>query len=492
MIQRPFAASVLAASLLAGCGSWKVGAPQDELAIRTPSTWREVATGTSGTISDGWLAELNDSELEKVVGEALTNNRNLKIATARFREVRESSIITRAQRRPNLNLGGTGSYSTTSFDDRPTVRAQSYGLNLAASWEPDVWGRLRNLSNAAEADTTAALEDLRGARLSLAANTAKAWCDLISSQQQVALAEVTLRSFEANLRIIERTYLGTGDGALDIQFGRTNVSSAKRTVESQTLARDDAARALELLLGRYPAGEIQAGSELPTLDRAVPAGLPSQLLERRPDLAAERARLFASAERTNAARKQLLPSFGLTASAGTPTSAFANLLDPNLLATNIAGRFSQVLLDSGATAAQARAALERNDAQLNRYAQTALEAFREVEASLDADRSLAEQETFLAEELQQAVLAERTSERDYSEGVNPNILSVLEAQRRANNARGSMIRLRNQRLQNRIDLHLALGGDFRTLAPGGEPPPQFFKSSAARAGSSRGSAISMR
>jgi outer membrane protein TolC len=121
-----------------------------------------------------------------------------------------------------------------------------------------------------------------------------------------------------------------------------------------------------------------------------------------------------------------------------------------------------VLTEGGAVSAEARAALARNEALLHNYAQAALTAFREVEASLAADRSLAAQEKFLTSEMEQAVLAERQAERDYAEGINPNILSVLEAQRRANNARASMIRLRNQRLQNRINLHLALGGDFHT------------------------------
>jgi outer membrane protein TolC len=121
---------------------------------------------------------------------------------------------------------------------------------------------------------------------------------------------------------------------------------------------------------------------------------------------------------------------------------------------------NQFLFDGGERAALSRAALARNERLVNEYAQLALEAFREVEATLSADRSLAVQEKFLTDEVAQATLAEKQSERDYAEGVNPNILSVLEAQRRANNARAAMIRLRNARLQNRFDLHLALGGDF--------------------------------
>jgi outer membrane protein TolC len=188
------------------------------------------------------------------------------------------------------------------------------------------------------------------------------------------------------------------------------------------------------------------------------------MVERRPDLAAARARLFASAKRADAARKSLLPDFSLTAGGGTAGVRLSDLLNPDFLIANITGRVDQVIFDGGALAAGARAALAGNDRLVNEYAQLALEAFREVEATLAADRSLAIQEKFLKNEVGQAGLAEKQAERDYAEGVNPNILSVLEAQRRANNARAAIIRLRNQRLQNRFDLHLALGGDFRTGA----------------------------
>jgi NodT family efflux transporter outer membrane factor (OMF) lipoprotein len=441
-------------ALAFSCGTGKLGRPADDLAIRTPGSWSAVSTGSEGRISTGWLATLGDAGLTRTVNEALSNNRSLKAAAARFREARQATIISRSQSLPALGISGSG--STTDTGER------NYGLNLAASWEPDLWGRLRDLNRSADAVERAALEDFRGARLSLAANTAKSWCDLISTEQEVTLAEVTLESFEKNLRFIERNYKGTGEGALDIKFGRTNVSSARRTLEQRKQDREEAARSLEVLLGRYPAGTTRASKELPMLRGSVPAGIPADLLDRRPDLAAARARLFASAKRADAARKALLPSFSITGGAGTSTTRFADFLNADVLASTVAARFTQIISDGGAVAAEARAALERNDAELNSYAQSALVAFREVEAALSADRSLAAQEKFLTSELEQAALAERQAESEYAEGINANILSVLEAQRRANNARASMIRLRNQRLQNRIDLHLALGGDFQT------------------------------
>ena len=441
------------------CESWRFRQPVSELAIRTPGSWTAASTGNEGRISTGWLAELGEPGITEAVNEALAYNQNLKAAAARLREARESSIIARAGSLPSVGLSGSASVSDSSEDSR----RQSHSLNLAASWEPDLWGRLRNIRGAAAAEEQAAAEDFRGARLSLAANTAKAWCNLISAEQEVNLAVVTLESFEKNLRIIERNYKGTGEGALDIQFGRTNVSSARRAVESRKLEREEAARSLEILLGRYPSGQMRNRRDLPSLKSKVPAGLPASLVDRRPDLAAARARLFASAQRADAARKALLPSFSITGSGGSSTTRLAELLDAQQLAAVLAGRFTQVISEGGAVSAEARIALERNQAQLHNYTQAALVAFREVEAALAADRSLAIQETFLASELEQASLAESQADRDYSEGINPNILSVLEAQRRANNARASMIRLRNQRIQNRIDLHLALGGDYLTM-----------------------------
>ncbi len=444
-----------------GCESWKFAAPVDQATIGTPGTWASAGSGNHGRISSGWLASFQDKDLVKTVDEALANNRNLKVAAARLRQAEQSSIIARARTVPSLGLSGSAGLSDRS--DAP--RQQSYSLNLAASWEPDLWGRLRDLTRTAEADEQGALEDFRGARLSLAANTAKAWVNLISAEEEVNLARFTLNSFETNLRIIERIYVGTGEGALDIQFGRTNVSSARRTLEQRQLDREEAARTLEILLGRYPGGTTRNARELPKLPARIPAGIPAGIIERRPDLAAARARLFASARRADVSRKQLLPSFSLTSSGGIPANRLSQLLSADQLVSSITGSFSQIITQGGAATADIRSTLANNEALLHQYSQIALEAFREVESALSADHSLARQETFLAEELEQAALAEKQSERDYSEGVNPNILSVLEAQRRANNARAGMIRLRNQRLQNRIDLHLALGGDFRTSAP---------------------------
>ena len=402
--------------------------------------------------------------MKHLVHEAIERNNDLQAAAYRLRSIRESTITARAARLPRISASGSASRSHAGLGPAPGVSNRSYGLSFAASWEIDVWGRLRNLDYASRADYEAALADYRSAQLSLAVNTAKSWINLTEAQQQVELAEQTLSDFKKSLSLISRRHREALLRAVDVQFGRNNVASAERNLRSQILRRDEAARALQLLLGRYPSGELKATSNLPDLKRQVPAGLPSQLLARRPDLSAGRARIYASAQRADAAKKNLLPSLRLTGAGSNGAEQLRSALDPTYLTWSIASSIAQTVYQGGAPSAEARAALERNKSAIHEYTQSVLRAFREVESALQIDHSLQEQERFLLVEVDQASKAQAAAERDLGLGIEgSSVLEILESQRRAVNARGSLIRLRNQRLQNRLDLHLALGGDYETM-----------------------------
>ncbi len=439
--------------------------PRERIEVGSPATWQAASSGSDGKISTGWLNEFSDRDLNRAVDEALAHNQDLKAAAARMRQAKESNIAGKSRIRPTASLGTSGGYSISENGKLPASESERYGLSLAAGWEADLWGRLRDLNAADDADYAVVRANYRGARLSLAANAAKAWCNLIATEQLLELAHSTLDSNQRVLRAVERLFKGgAGQGALDVQLGRTNVSASERAVKATELLRDEAARSFEVLTGRYPSGRTRAQRELPTLKPGVPAGIPADLIERRPDLAAARARIFASAKRADASRKALLPRLALSAGSGTSVDHFSNLLNPAWLTSSIAANLSQPLYEGGALAADARGAVAANQATIHDYSQTALEAFREVESALAADLSLAEQEAYLIQEVEQAALAQKQAARDYSDGVNDDILRVLESQNRATNARSGLIRLRNDRLQNRIDLHLALGGDFKTEA----------------------------
>ncbi len=444
--------------LFTACAGLQTPLPEKKISLNIPETYREASNSQNTHITRSWLPELEDVRLSRLVTEALKHNHTLQAAAAQLRSARQSSIIGRANNLPSVTASGSSSANYSGFSNETS---ESYSLSLNASWEPDLWGRLRNIEKATYYDFESAVADFRSAKLSLAANTARSYLNLISAQQQVELAETTLASFKKNFRIIERNYkAGTGDARdLDIAFGRNNVASAERELIARKLNRDEAARSLEILLGRYPAAEIQAAPQLPTLSQKIPAGLPTALLARRPDLVSARATVYASYERAEASRKNLLPNLSLTSGVNSsPGNAFSRLLDPNFLLYSAAASLSQTIYSGGRLSAQAQQALESNRVALEVFAQSALLAFREVESALAIERSLSKQEAFLITEVDKAALAERFAERSYIEG--GNILSVLEAQRRVNGARASLIALKNQRLQNRIDLHLALGGSY--------------------------------
>ena len=431
-----------------------------------PKTWDEVGKGYHGKISTGWLADFKNPRMSKLVQEAVNAIPSLKASEARLRAAWETTQAADADFKPSVSTGASTSRRRAgNLGETRSIRS-SYGLNASTSWELDLWGRIRDRVDATRADFRADEHDLRSARLSLAANTAKAWCNLITSEQNLDLAKKTLDSFEKNNRIVERNYkAGAGTRSLAVQLSRSNVASAKSTLRSRQLQRNNAARDLEVLLGRYPSAEIKSTNELPFLRTSVPTGIPAQLLSRRPDVAAAELAVYSSAKRADIARKSLLPAVRFSAGISSGSGAIREVFNIHNLVTNAAANLSQTVYQGGELKANAKAALERNQAAIYTYANVVVRASQEIEESIATDRALREQEKFLVQQTKSSTLAETQATRDYSEGIEGvGILEVLESQRRANNARSSLINIRNRRLQNRIDLYLALGGDFATPA----------------------------
>jgi outer membrane protein TolC len=241
--------------LLPGCTAFKMPRPAREaqLDVDIPMDWTRSQSAHHGDAGTGWLKTFADPELEHLVQEAIERNQNLRVAAARLKAAKEGTIIGRAGRLPAIGAGLGGSYSETSIRDKngalqPFVAAEDYQLSLNASWEVDLWGRLANIHRATKADYEGQLADYHAARLSLAANTVKAWCNLTAARQQVELAEQTRESFDRNQRIVERNYKA-GDIAaspLDVQFARNQLAAAERGLISQRLGQDEARRSLAL------------------------------------------------------------------------------------------------------------------------------------------------------------------------------------------------------------------------------------------------------
>ncbi|VFM98944.1 MAG: efflux transporter, outer membrane factor (OMF) lipoprotein, NodT family [Candidatus Kentron sp. G] len=432
-----------------------------------PITGAETGTATDA-LPDGsetsWLTGFDDPVLPSLVAEALGKNFDLEAAAARVEAARASAKQEGAERLPDITAGFSASRTKQNTAGRS--KSSSFGgifnrfdLNANIGWELDLWNRIDNTAKAAEAEAEASQADYRAARLALAANVAYAWFDTIEADRQLRLADKTVASFENTLKAIEQRYrLGIG-AALDVRLARENLASARGQRHSRVRGRDVAIRSLEILLGRYPAGALNIQQGLPELGQAVPAGLPADLLNRRPDIAGANARLLATEHHLGAARANRLPTIGLTATGGTASDTLRNLLDWQSLVWSLVGDLSQPIWRGGRLSAEVALAEANRQEAWAEYTSVVLQALREVESALTAQVLLAEQQAALRAAEEEATAAVVLAQDQYRQGLS-DIVTLLSTQRREFDAKSSLLDITKQRLHARIDLHLALGGGF--------------------------------
>jgi len=403
-----------------------------------------------------WLADFDDPTLHALVKEAVGENFDLNVALARVKAARARAEQEGAQRLPEFTTDFSASRARSGLTG--TV-SNTFDLGVNVSWEVDLWNRLDNAAKAAVAQVKAQEADYHMARLALAANVANAWFNAIESEQQLLLAEKTIVSFENSLGTIERRYrLGIGS-ALDVRLARENTATARSQREIRARNRDTAVRSLEILLGRYPSATLDIRQDLPKLQHAVPVGLPSDLLDRRPDIIAANAKLLAIDYRLAAARTNRLPGIRLTASGGAASHELRDLINPGSLAWNLLGNLTQPLWNGGRLSAEVDIAVADRQQAAAEYTAVALRAFREVESDLTAEVLLENQETALQIATQEATAAAVLAMEQYRQGLS-EIVTLLSTQRREFEARSSLLSIIKQRLNTRVDLYLALGGGF--------------------------------
>lgn len=401
----------------------------------------------------------NDAALRSRMKLALANNPDIDAAAARLEEAGFNTRSARAGQFPSLSAsGGTSrsrSNSAAGAFDFGSIINNRQSASLDAQWEVDVWGRVRAGVAAADANREAAAGDYEAARQSIAAQTAQAWFDLVAAGKFSALAQERLDSFQSTYDLVQRRFeLGTGDfGALEL--ARTDVETAKATINQQKNARDQAARNLAALGGSYPGAGKIAGN-WPALSRGVAAGIPSSLLEKRPDIFSAYRRIVAADANVKVAHRELFPRFLLTSSGGQQSSALRDLADSNFTVWSIAANLSAPLVDGGRRRAELGAANARAKQALASYRATVLNAFREVENALGSELYLKNQEEATARALDAARSAEDRNSRNYESGL-VEILTVLESKRRRFDSEERLIQLKNLRFQNRVALALALG-----------------------------------
>ena len=435
-----------------------------------PERWsaEEPADG-SGVPSRGeevpFWETFGDPVLTGLVEEALVHNRDLLASAERLRGAAARSMVARSARRPQVQGRLDGSRQEQVFVGLPfpggplESEYDQWSAAIDLSWELDLWGKLAAGVDAAEAEVQGVLADLEAARLSVAAQVTIAWFGLREAAQQVALAEATLATYERSLKAIEDRHEAGLTGTLDLRLSQANVAGSRAQLAAATRARDVVARQIEVLLGRFPDSELRTEGSFGALPPKVPAGVPAEVLSRRPDMVAIERRMTAAEATARQARLDRWPSIALTSSGGLTSDDFKDLLDGDFGVWSLAGRVTAPIFDGGRREARIDESLAALREVRALFAAAALRAFFEVENALSAEDLLMERLGHLEEAARRSREATALADDQYEQGL-VSIDLVLEAQRRELQAESTFLETRRELFQNRVDLHVALGGGF--------------------------------
>jgi multidrug efflux system outer membrane protein len=435
-----------------------------------PAQWSSDGSGEGHVAPDGepqapFWESFDDPVLTGLVEEALVHNRDLLASAERLRGAAARSMVARSARRPQVQGRLDGARQEQVFVGLPIPGGpleseyDQWSAAIDLSWELDLWGKLAAGVDAAEAEVQGVLADLEAARLSVAAQVTIAWFGLREATEQVALAEATLATYLRSLKAIEDRHAAGLTGTLDLRLSQANVAGSRAQLAAATRGRDVVARQVEVLLGRFPDAELSSEGAFLKLPPGVPAGVPAEVLSRRPDMVAIERRMAAAEATARQARLDRWPSIALTSSGGLTSEDFKDLLDGDFGVWSLAGRVTAPIFDGGRREARIDESLAVLREIRALFASAALRAFFEVENALAAEGLLIERLGHLEEAALRSREATALAEDQYEQGL-VSIDLVLEAQRRELQAESTFLETRRELYQNRVDLHVALGGGF--------------------------------
>lgn len=460
------AIAVIAASLLLVACETPVP-PSDSEILRDalpdgtaiPAAWSASGAPTAA-LSGGWVATFRDPVLASLVSEALRNNRDMAAAVARVEAAMQTIVISGAAQLPQIGLEGQAQNSEVrDRDGRIDLdrSSQAWGGAIAASWEIDVWGRLRSDRAATVARARSVADDARYMQKSIAATVARSWVANIEIARLTAVSREATAVYDDLLTITSEKEAAGTVSDFDVVQVRSRLSAARATTSQILTSQNDAIGSLEVLLGRYPGLELQPGTRFPRMPAALPAsGLPLSLLDRRPDISAARNEVKAAFFDVKVAELTRLPGISIGAAGGT-------LVDPNLslLGTNpeffrIGANLLQPLFTGGALEADAARMSARQAAAVAEYGQTVLQAYREVEEALANEKVLRAELADWQASLDDASEALELANDRYVEGTI-DMTGLLVLQQFQLERQVSVIQTEAALLTNRILLYMALG-----------------------------------
>ena len=464
----PFRLTLLAVSaILAGCS---VGPAYQVPGTPQPAAFKELAGWVPAAPADAlergpWWQLFNDPILNELANGIEVSNQNVAAAIANYAQARALVQQQRAALFPSLNLQLSG--------DRSGVRGQgadnSYRLNLGGSWEPDVWGRLRAGVTGAQASAEATAADLASARLSAQGELAANYFTLRQLDAARALLADTIAGYERVLQITQNRFNVGIVARTDVLQAQTQLANARNDELSLVRQRAQFEHAIAVLLGKAP-GDFSLAPlpEWRVTVPEVPVGVPSTLLQRRPDIAAAERDVAAANADIGIARSAYFPNIGLSASGGTVGSRVSDLFSVSNAAWSFGLSAAQSIFNAGATRASVAAAEARHQAAVARYRQTVLNAFADVEDQLSATRVLAQQQELRRQASEAASLVEQQILNQYKAG-QVSYTEVVQAQVTALNARRALVQVQADRQTVAVALIQALGGGWHSSDQPAQP-----------------------
>lgn len=457
--------TVLAAALLAsGCSLIpQLDKPAAPVAAAYPAASAE---GQQAAADIPWQNFFTDSRLQQLIQIALDNNRDLRLAVLNIEQARAMYQIQSAQQFPEVAVSGAAARQRSQITGQ-YGNAFSVGVGIQ-SWEIDFFGRIASLKEQALAQYLATEEGRKAAQISLIASVANTWLTLQADEELLDISRRTLETREESIKLTKLRLDSGVASELDFRQAQSLTESAKATLAQQTRQRALDVNALTLLLGQTPPQELLNSlqgkrlTDLPVLSD-VPAGLPSDLLQRRPDIRQAEQAMVAANANIGAARALFYPSISLTATAGFASSELSHLFDSGSRGFSIAPSLYLPIFNAGRNQANLEVAEAQKKIAATQYEKTIQTAFREVSDSLVSRQTLAEQ--LKSQEAQVAAETTRLKLSDlrYKNGV-ASYLDLLDAQRSLFSLQQAVVQVRLVQLQNQVLLYKALGGGW-TEAP---------------------------
>ncbi len=450
---------LLSMTLTSGCMSEKRFASAEKI-DSLPKRWQAPAEVNAALLPENWLTDFADPHLEKLVKRALVQNYDLRLTALQLEKIHASSRLQTAAIWPTVGADFTGRRGETKLAEHGSTSVldtKKVGVGLSVSWELDVWGRLRDRASASRYEVKAATADYRVARISLIGQVAKLWYRIISENMQLQLLERTLESYRLATRLIGERYQSGIAGPLDLRLALANLASTEDLFYSRVIKLEYSKRDLQRLLNEYPDGRLNVATKLPPLPKHIRAGVPADILQQRPDIAAAKNRLQATQLGVAVAQKDFLPKLSLTGELGTSSAALRDILDFNHSFWNVFGGLTQPIFQGGRLQANLDLANISASQALTSYGQILHRALSEVEQTLAAGHYLIDRYRAVQRSENEARAAESLAMEEYGAGL-VDVVTLLEAQRRLLNTQSDLIAVRYLQLANRIDLYTALGG----------------------------------